>query len=62
MVLNNEKLIAIAFNFALEYAVRRVQVNHDGLKLNCTQSFGFMSMMLICWEVAYILCRKTQKF
>jgi hypothetical protein len=28
--------VAIAFNFALKYAIRKVQVNQDGLKLNCT--------------------------
>ena len=31
-----DALSPIFFNFALDYAIRRVQVNQDGLKLNCT--------------------------
>jgi len=48
-------LSPMLFNSAVEYAIRRVQVNQDGLKLNGTHSFWLMPMILIYCEEAYIL-------
>jgi len=43
------------FNFALGYAIRRFQINQDGLKLNGTHQLSPMQMTLIHWVKAYKL-------
>jgi hypothetical protein len=47
--------IATAFNFVLEYAIKRVQVNQDGLNLNGThQLLAYADDVNVLGE-AYIL-------
>ena len=50
-----DALSPLLFIFALDYAIRRVQVIQDGLKLNGIHYFWFRPMTLIGWEEAYIL-------
>jgi len=54
-----DALLPLFFNFALEYAIRKVQAKQGGM--SGTVSCWFMLMMLIYWVEAYILKRKTQK-
>jgi hypothetical protein len=49
----------VLFNFTLEYAIRKVHGNQEGLKFGYIR-FWPMLMTLIFWEKKYIPYRKTQ--
>ena len=49
-----DALSLFLFNFALEYAIRRVQVNKNGLKLYSTHPLLFMLMIIYRMEACII--------
>jgi hypothetical protein len=57
-----DALTPLFFNFALDYAIKRVHVSQDGFKLHGShQLLVYADDVNICWEEANTPRRKTQK-
>ena len=54
-----DALSSLFFNFALEYAIRRVQVNQDGLKLNGTHQLLVYADDVHVWGRSVFTIRKN---
>ena len=50
-----DALSPLLSNIALEYAIKKVQVNQDGLKLNGTHQFLAYADDVTYWEEGHIL-------
>ena len=55
-----DALLPLFFNFSVEYAIRRIQVNQDGLKLNGTHQRLVYADVIILGRSTQTI-KKTQK-
>jgi hypothetical protein len=57
-----DALSPLFFNFALEYAIRRFQVNQDRLKLNGTHQLLVYANNVLYWKEATYFKGKRRNF